>query len=224
MQRHAADQDVFIRSMATRGAFGGLSHSTRSAIKVLDAMGKEYILVETVGVGQDEVDVVGCADTTIVVMNPGMGDDIQAIKAGVLEIADIFVVNKADLDGATRAANHLKGMLELDSVKYLGETWKPPVLMVEAIRDNGISELLDAVKKHRETIQSSGQSDLREKTKDELVEMVHVSLVRHCLGYLENGSITDKAVDAILSGESDPYTESEKLIHEFIVRQTSPNH
>jgi LAO/AO transport system kinase len=224
MQRHAADQDVFIRSMATRGAFGGLSHSTRSAIKVLDAMGKEYILVETVGVGQDEVDVVGCADTTIVVMPPGMGDDIQAIKAGVLEIADIFVVNKADLDGATRAANHLKAMLELDSAKYTGERWKPPILLVEAIRDNGIAELLDAVKKHRETIQSSGQSDRREKTKDELVEMVHASLVRHCLGYLENGSITDKSVDAILSGESDPYTESEKLIHEFLVRQTSPNH
>ena len=174
--------------------------------------------------GQDEVDVVSCADSTIVVMPPGMGDDIQAIKAGVLEIADIFVVNKADLDGATKAVNHLKGMLELDSAKYTGERWKPPILLVEAIRDNGISELLNAIENHREAGRSSEHGNLREKTKDELVELVQALLVGHCLGYLENGSMTDKSVDAILSGESDPYTESEKLIHEFLVRQTSPNH
>ena len=216
MQRHAADKDVFIRSMATRGAFGGLSHSTRSAAKVLDAMGKEYILIETVGVGQDEVDVVGCANTTIVVVPPGMGDDIQAIKAGILEIADIFVVNKADLDGARKAANHLKAMLELDSAKYSGEKWKPPILMVEAIRDNGVTELLDTIRQHKELGQSSGQDKLREKAKEELLEMVRTSLVEHCLSYVENESMTDKSVDAILNGDSDPYTESEKLIRNFL--------
>ncbi len=214
MQRHAADEGVFIRSMATRGAFGGLSHSTRSAIKVLDAMGKEYILVETVGVGQDEIDVVGCADTTIVVMPPGMGDDIQAIKAGVLEIADIFVVNKADLDGATKAVNHLKGMLELDSAKYVGERWKPPILMIEAVRGRGISDLLDAIEQHREHGQSSSADAIREKAKEDLLEVVRTSLVGRCLEHLE--SRTDKSVDAILNGESDPYTESEKLINELI--------
>jgi LAO/AO transport system kinase len=214
MQRHAADEGVFIRSMATRGAFGGLSHSTRSAIKVLDAMGKEFILVETVGVGQDEVDVVGCADTTIVVMPPGMGDDIQAIKAGVLEIADIFVVNKADLDGATRAVNHLKGMLDLDSAKYSDGEWKPPILMIEAVRGRGISELLAAIDQHRERGQSSGADVAREKVKEELLDVVRTALVGRCLDYLE--SRTDKSVEAILNGESDPYTESENLINEFV--------
>ncbi|MAF49473.1 MAG: methylmalonyl Co-A mutase-associated GTPase MeaB [Rhodospirillales bacterium] len=220
MQRHATDKDVFIRSMATRGAFGGLSRSTKSSINVLDAMGKNYILVETVGVGQDEVDIVGCADTTIVVVPPGMGDDIQAIKAGVMEIADIYVVNKADLDGAEKAANYLTAMLELDSAKYSGDVWKPPVLMVEAVQNKGIPELLDAIKQHARFGPSFDQDYARNKAlkkiRNELAEMIQTSLIEHCQAYIDNGSMMGKSVDAIANGDSDPYTESEKLIHRFL--------
>ncbi len=220
MQRHATDKDVFIRSMATRGAFGGLSRSTKGAINVMDAMGKDYILVETVGVGQDEVDIVGCADTTIVAMPPGMGDDIQAIKAGVMEIADIFVVNKADLDGAERAVNHLTAMLELNAAKYDDNQWKPPILLVEATRGKGIPELLEAIEQHRQHEQSSDENNARTKARDkigiEIVEMIHASLIDNCQSFLDNGSTIEESVDAILNGGSDPYTESEKLIDRFL--------
>ena len=118
MQRHSADTGVFIRSLATRGYFGGLTQSTRSAVDVLDAMGKDYVIIETVGVGQDEVDVVGTAHSTIVVVVPGMGDDIQAIKAGILEVGDIFVINKADREGADRTQSDLKLMVDLNQKKY----------------------------------------------------------------------------------------------------------
>src|SRR5512139_3418145 len=152
MQRHALDEGVFIRSLATRGHFGGLTSSARAVITVLDAMGKDYILVETVGVGQDEVEIAATAYTTIVVTVPGMGDDIQAIKAGILEVADILVVNKADREGANRTYQELMQMLELRT--YTKERpWRPPVLMTTAKDSEGISELMAAVRQHEEFLQ-----------------------------------------------------------------------
>tara|TARA_B100001964_G_C14247050_1_gene607989 strand:+ start:1747 stop:2709 length:963 start_codon:yes stop_codon:yes gene_type:complete len=220
MQRHATDKSVFIRSMATRGAFGGLSRSTKGAINVMDAMGKNYILVETVGVGQDEVDIVGCADTTIVAMPPGMGDDIQAIKSGIMEIADIFVVNKADLDGADQAVSHLTALLELNADKFDNNHWKPPILLVEATRGKGIAELLEYIEQHRQhglsVDHKIAHSKVHDKISNEIVETIHASLVDKCQAFIDNDSTIEKSVDAILNGDSDPYTESDKLIDQFL--------
>jgi LAO/AO transport system kinase len=135
MQRHSLDEGVFIRSLATRGHFGGLTQSTRSAIAVLDAMGKDYVIVETVGVGQDEVDIVKSAQTTVIVVIPGMGDGIQAIKAGILEVGDLFLINKADRDGADKTLNELRQMIEMGQNRYGEGRWKPPILKAEAIFD-----------------------------------------------------------------------------------------
>ena len=160
MQRHATDEGVFIRSLATRGHFGGLTASARAVITVLDAMGKDYILVETVGVGQDEVEIAATAYTTIVVTVPGMGDDIQAIKAGILEVADILVVNKADREGASRTYQELMQMLELRSPSR--ETaWRPPVLLTQAKDNEGIEELMAAVRQHEEFLQEDGRPSRR---------------------------------------------------------------
>ena len=142
MQRHATDDGVFIRSLATRGHFGGLTASARAVITVLDAMGKDYILVETVGVGQDEVEIAATAYTTIVITVPGMGDDIQAIKAGILEVADLLVVNKADREGASRTYQELIQMLELQTHRK-ATAWKAPVLMTQAKDNEGIEDQSD---------------------------------------------------------------------------------
>ena len=152
MQRHSTDEGVFIRSLATRGYFGGLTQSTRSIIDVLDAMGKDYILVETVGVGQDEVDVVKSAHTTVIVVVPGMGDDIQTIKAGILEIGDIFVINKAEREGADKTFSDLKAMIDMDYRKFEEMGWQPPILKAEALSDKGVAELLEEIEKHRQNL------------------------------------------------------------------------
>ena len=133
MQRHTNDKGIFIRSLATRGHFGGLTRSTRSAIDVLDAMGKDYIIVETVGVGQDEIEIVKSAHTTVIVVIPGMGDDIQAIKAGILEAGDIFVINKSEREGSGKTLNDLRTMIKMDQKKDKKDDWLPPVLETEAI-------------------------------------------------------------------------------------------
>src|SRR5881296_3250693 len=145
MQEHTLDPAVFIRSMATRGRFGGLSRATRDTIDLMDAAGRDPILLETVGVGQDEVDVVRVADTVLVVLTPGQGDDIQAIKAGLLEIADLFVINKADHPGADRLASDLEGMLSLGEKR----SWTPPILTCVATEGQGIEDLVAAIERHR---------------------------------------------------------------------------
>jgi len=149
MQGHGTDPGVFIRSLATRGHFGGLTRSTHSVIDVLDAMGKDIILVETVGVGQDEVDIVTTAHTTIIVLIPGMGDDIQAIKAGILEVADIFVINKADREGLEKTMNELQVMLDMNAQGSTGGKWRPPIVATEAIRNRGVPELLSNIETHK---------------------------------------------------------------------------
>lgn len=216
MQRHSLDEGVFIRSLATRGHFGGLTQSTRSAIDVLDAMGKDYILVETVGVGQDEVDVVKSAHTTIIVVIPGMGDDIQAIKAGILEVGDIFLINKADREGADKTLNELRQMIDMGHQKHKEGKWKPPILKAEAVFDRGVAELLEAIEKHRAYLtESKGQQHLLRRVRrirEELAEMVKNRLVQEVLDQMVESGDFERAVEAILAGETDPYTASDNLV------------
>jgi len=216
MQRHSMDPGVFIRSMATRGHFGGLTQSTRSAIDVLDAMGKDYIIVETVGVGQDEVDVVRSAHTTVIVVIPGMGDDIQAIKAGILEVGDIFLINKADREGSDKTLSDLRLMIEMDQKKYEHGGWKPPILKVEAVFDKGIDEFLEAVDQHAAYLaRTEGGLDFRgnrEKVRQELKEMVKARLWEEVVDRLTESGEFDNAVESIVKGKVDPYTACEDLV------------
>ena len=203
MQRHSMDEGVFIRSMATRGHFGGLTQSTRSAIDVLDAMGKDYIIVETVGVGQDEVDVVKSAHTTVIVVIPGMGDDIQAIKAGILEAGDIFLINKSDRDGTEKTLSDLRLMIDMDQKKYEDGRWKPPILKIEAVFDKGVAEFLLEVENHHQYLMKES-SNLRDMIKNRLYQEVVEHLVK-------TGDFNE-AVDAVVSGGVDPYSACDNLV------------
>jgi LAO/AO transport system kinase len=215
MQRHSLDDGVFIRSLATRGHFGGLTQSTRSAIDVLDAMGRDVIIVETVGVGQDEVDVVRSAQTTVIMVVPGMGDDIQAIKAGILEVGDIFVINKADREGADKTLSELRLMIDMGQEKYGEGKWCPPILKVEAVFDRGVAELLEEIERHRKYLIGGGGPVLRrtrEKVREELAEMVKNRLIEEIFDELTESGEFEQAVEAILSGKTDPYTACDDLI------------
>jgi LAO/AO transport system kinase len=205
MQSHYIDPGVFIRSMATRGAMGGVARATRDAVDLLDAAGFDWVLVETVGVGQDEVDVVRTVDTVVMVTVPGLGDDIQAIKAGILEIADLFVINKADREGVDRTARDLEMMLGL------GEhgDWIPPILKTVAARDEGIDRLLTEVERHREHLIASGEmekrriSHLRLRVETILKERV-VAAADRILG-------VEKEVERGFSEREDPYEVADRL-------------
>jgi len=206
MQDHASDPGVFIRSLATRGSLGGLSRATGDCIRVMDAMGKDVVVVETVGVGQDEIDIAQMAHTTVLVTVPGMGDDIQAIKAGILEVADVFLVNKADLDGADRTVRELRQMLELrhalrrpavdhDARHRLrtraqgrreadeapappADEWEPPILKVVAARDQGLDPVMGAIEQHRAFLERTGQRADRERAR---ARMQFLALLRNRL-------------------------------------------
>ncbi len=214
MQRHSLDEDVFIRSMATRGHFGGLTPSTRSVINVMDAMGKDYILVETVGVGQDEVDIVRTAHTTMIVLIPGMGDDIQAIKAGILEVGDLFVVNKADRDGADKTVMELRQMLEMGSAR--GKDWKPPIIKAEAVKNKGIEEVFRAIDEHRTYLMSEGgkhlQEHLRRKMHLELVDLIKQRIIERYIGELEESGELTAVVDELVEKKLDPYTACDRIV------------
>ncbi|MCD6298702.1 MAG: methylmalonyl Co-A mutase-associated GTPase MeaB [Deltaproteobacteria bacterium] len=216
MQRHSLDEGVFIRSLATRGHFGGLTQSTRSAIDVLDAMGKDYIIVETVGVGQDEVDVVKSAHTTVITVIPGMGDDIQAIKAGILEIGDIFLINKADREGTDKTFSDLRLMIEMDQKKYEDGSWKPPILKAQAVFDIGVKELLEEIDKHnRYLTKFSGERQVRrreDKVREELGDMIKSRLIEEVLDKITATGDFDKAVESIVEGKTDPYTACDNLV------------
>jgi LAO/AO transport system kinase len=214
MQRHSMDEGVFIRSMATRGYFGGLTQSTRSAIDVLDAMGKDYILVETVGVGQDEIDIVQSAHTTLIVLVPGMGDDIQALKAGILEVGDIFVINKADREGAERTVNDLRLMIEMDEKRYK-DGWRPPIITAQAVFDKGIREILDEIERHRAYLTSCPErmSRLRyEKVKNDLTEMIKDRIINELLADIVRSREFEEALQSILKRELDPYTACDTIL------------
>ncbi len=216
MQRHSMDQGVFIRSLATRGQFGGLTRSTRGTIDVLDAMGKDYIIVETVGVGQDEVEIVKSAHTTVIVVMPGMGDDIQAIKAGILEVGDIFVINKADREGADKTVSELTMMMNIDQRKHEEGRWNRPILKAQAISDKGVAELLEEIDKHgRYLAETGGGLHFRKRrgnVREELAEMVKNRLIENVMNKLTETGEFDRAVESIVDGDTDPYTACDNLV------------
>lgn len=198
------DQGVFIRSMGTRGSLGGLSRKTAEAIKIMDASNKDIILVETVGVGQSEVDIVKTADTILVVLVPGMGDDIQAIKAGILEIGDIFAINKADHDGVDRLHTELEMMLDLNQE---ATDWRPPVKRVIANRNEGISELAEAIEEQIVQSKESGNFVKRrtQRTKTELMAMLDEMVNRYVRKQLSDAGNLDELVSSIESRDKNPY-------------------
>jgi len=213
MQIHATDPGVFIRSMATRGHLGGLSWAAPQALRVLDAAGYDVILIETVGVGQSEVDVVSLADTTVVLVAPGMGDGIQAAKAGILEIADVFVVNKADRDGADRAARELKHMISLGSRELGGPSWRPPVVRTVADRGEGITEVIEAIGAHRDWMVAHGQLERgRLHRAHTEVEAIAVQTLRERLGGLDGSSALTTLARQVADGEIDPYAAADELV------------
>jgi LAO/AO transport system kinase len=204
MQDHATDPDVFIRSMASRGHLGGLAAAAPQALRVLDACGFDVVLLETVGVGQSEVEVVGQADTVLVLLAPGMGDGVQVAKAGILEIADIFVINKADRDGAAATTRDLKGMLALNPGG--DEVWLPPIVKTVATAGDGVADLMAALARHREWSHHSG--DLFERRVQRVqreLEGIALDLVRERLGD------TRQAASRVLAGEMDPYRAAQML-------------
>ena len=218
MQRHGTDPEVFIRSMATRGHFGGLTRSTSSVIDVLDAMGKEIILVETVGVGQDEVDIVTTAHTTVIVLIPGMGDDIQAIKAGILEVADIFVINKSEREGLEKTINELQVMLDMNT-KDTGEgMWRPPIVATEAIKNQGVEELLSEIETHKTYLFDHATTHLREhlrkKAFSELVDAIKESFVAEMIQELERSEGFEQMIDDLVEKRTDPISLCEQIMRE----------
>jgi len=214
MQRHATDEGVFIRSLATRGCLGGLSRSTHDIINVMDAMGKDIILVETVGVGQDEVEIVHTAHTSIVVFVPGLGDDIQAIKAGIIEIGDLFVVNKADREGADKTERDLRMVLEMGRKR--ADAWEPLIFRTEAILGKGIFELVYGIYRHKQALeQNQGLAKrLRERTKTTFLEILESEVMTHFIEKMEKEKKLDSILDDLISRRTDPYSVAEKMIAE----------
>ena len=218
MQRHGTDPGVFIRSLATRGHFGGLTRSTHSVIDVLDAMGKDIIIVETVGVGQDEVDIVTTAHTTIIAMIPGMGDDIQAIKAGILEVADIFVINKADREGVEKTTQDLRMMLDMNSHHDKTNRWRPPIVATEAVRNWGVPELLSEVEAHKTYLFEHGKKHLKERMRNkaarDLLDTVKDSVVSVILKELEGSHIFERMISDLVEKKTDPFTLCDQIMAE----------
>ena len=218
MQGHGTDPGVFIRSLATRGHFGGLTRSTHSVIDVLDAMGKDIILVETVGVGQDEVDIVTTAHTTIIVLIPGMGDDIQAIKAGILEVADIFVINKADREGLEKTMNELQVMLDMNAQGSTGGKWRPPIVATEAIRNRGVPELLSNIETHKAFLFGHARTHLREhlrkKAFRELVDTIKDTFVSQMIHELEGSEEFEQMIDDLVEKRIDPFSLCQQIMTE----------
>jgi len=209
MQDHATDEGVFIRSMATRGHLGGLSLATPQAVRILDAAGKPWIIIETVGVGQVEVEVAGAADTTVVVVNPRWGDGVQANKAGLLEIADVLVVNKADRDGAADTVRDLEMMLELAGDR----DWRPPIVQTVATDSRGVDDLWRAVLDHRAYLEADGRLERRrdERLREELRAIVHERL-RAGAEERCHGERFDRLVAQVAARELDPYAAADELL------------
>ncbi len=221
MNRHADDEGVFIRSLATRGALGGISRSTGEVVNIMDAMGMDVVIIETVGVGQDEIDIVRMAHTTVVVMVPGLGDDIQAIKAGILEIADVFVVNKADREGADRTVRELSMMLEMGN-RQAGE-WLPKVLKTEASRGVGIAEIVAEFEEHRKYLFASGviHRFIEEKNAAVFTEMLKERLFRTIYDRLVEDGNMSRIVAGMATRSVDPYSAVDEVVSNSLVQPLS---
>lgn len=216
MNEHALDEGVFIRSVATRGNLGGLSRSTPALVLVMDAMGFDLVLIETVGVGQDEIDIVQLADTNVVVMVPGLGDDIQATKAGLLEIADIFAVNKWDLDGSRRVQQELQSMLRLGPDEQ-EDAWTPPIVPTVATRAEGIEDLYDAIQRHRDWLRSHGSDRRREARRlEQLVRLVVAGTIDDRIDEHLDGSAWEATLQEMLNRRESPYAAAEKVLDELL--------
>ncbi|MFE9399851.1 methylmalonyl Co-A mutase-associated GTPase MeaB [Streptomyces flavidovirens] len=212
MSEHASDPGVYIRSMATRGHLGGLAWAAPQAIRVLDAAGCDVVLVETVGVGQSEVEIASQADTSVVLLAPGMGDGIQAAKAGILEIGDVYVVNKADRDGADATARELNHMLGLGESRGAGD-WRPPIVKTVAARGEGIDEVVEALEKHRAWMEERGVlGERRAKRAAHEVETIAVTALRERIGDLRGDRRLGALAERIVAGELDPYAAADELV------------
>jgi GTPase len=211
MHDHTTDPDVFIRSMATRGHLGGLSWATPQALRVLDAAGCDVVLIETVGVGQSEVDIVALADTTLVLLAPGLGDGIQAAKAGILEVADVFVVNKADRDGADATIRDLKHMISLGRREISGPQWRPPIVPTVATTGSGTDELLTAIEDHHAWLVSHGELEARRVRRAAgEIEAITLRALRDRLGEVHGDDLLDQLSKRVVAGELDPYSAADQ--------------
>jgi LAO/AO transport system kinase len=211
MQDHATDDGVFIRSMASRGQLGGLSWATPQALRILDAAGFDLILVETVGVGQAELEIAGLADSTLVIVAPGMGDSIQAAKAGILEIADLFVVNKSDRPGAQEAVRDLRTMLAMGD--WPEGKWKPPIISTTAADGTGIDDLTAGIAAHGAWLNSSGQLALRRRARArEEITAIAVTVMRERMGALPGDARLDELAGRVADGDIDPYAAADELV------------
>jgi len=219
MQRHTLDEGVFIHSLATRGNLGGISKSTHNIVKVMEAMGKDVILVETVGVGQDEVDIGNAVDTAIVVLAPGLGDDIQMIKAGILEIGDIFVINKCDHEGSDALEQELKIMLEMGDNR--SDHWHPPIYQTEAlISGKGIEQLMAGIRLHHDFQHQKGLHQRRERelARFEFLEILKASVMKKLQEQLSKNGELDRIEETLVKREKDPYTLVEEIMQKIMPR------
>ncbi|MFH1079402.1 MAG: methylmalonyl Co-A mutase-associated GTPase MeaB [Pseudomonadota bacterium] len=223
MQRHAEDSGVFVRSLATRGALGGLAKAVGDAIHIMDVMGKDIVLVETVGTGQQEVDIINHSHTVIVVLIPGMGDEIQAIKAGILEIADIFMINKADREGSSKLRREIMAMLDMAPASAFPAGWRPPILKCENAFEpvsftKSLDEMAQTIEDHYQHLVKNGLlgSRIQRKTAMELNEAIRCCVLEPVLSALaENGEL-DAMIDRLMKKETDPYTLAEEIAGRYL--------
>jgi LAO/AO transport system kinase len=216
MGGHAADAGVFIRSMATRGQLGGLARATGDAALVLDAAGTDVVIIETVGVGQDEVDIIRTADVSIVTLVPGTGDEVQALKAGIMEIADIFVVNKADREGGDRLVSAVEANLSLQT--FPSGAWRPPVLKTVATTGGGVPELVDAIDRFRTHAQATQASRRHARHEHRLRELIAHRFMDHLEHHVLAADELDAFVDRIAAREIDPYRAADELLSRALVQ------
>jgi LAO/AO transport system kinase len=217
MQAHAGDSGVFIRSMATRGHLGGLARATYEVALVLDASGKDVVLIETVGVGQDEVDIVRTADVSVVTLVPGAGDEVQALKAGIMEIADLFVVNKADREGADRTVASIESLLALEA--YAPEAWRPPILKTQATSGTGVPELLDAIDRFRSRPSDDGLVRRRARSEFRLRELVADRFLDHVAREVLGDGEFEALLERIAGRSVDPYSAANDIVERALGRR-----
>ena len=224
MQRHATDEGVFIRSLATRGCLGGLTRSTQDIVNVMDAMGKDIIVVETVGVGQDEVDIVNLAHTSVVVLVPGMGDEIQAIKAGIIEIGDIFIINKCEREGTDKTERELRMVLEIGKKREDG--WEPSIFRTEALLGKGVVELVFGIYRHEQALMQNKtlERKLRERTKTTFLQILQSEVIDRFIRKIEKEGQWDKIINDLMERRTDPYSLTQHMMMIEFGQTDSSNH